>query len=274
METGVTHTDTRAGESPALKIRIILEETDEQKQAEQFFQACGISIGYDSDVVVVSDSPQICSHYLEKGIAVIAVLKNENAYPGVLYAVMDYRDIDGEYIDRVYRRYHGLPWDICETERCLIRETTVDDVEAFYAIYQEKSVTEYMEDLFEDPEEERRYIRDYIDKVYGFYGFGMWTVCLKSTGEVIGRAGLSMREGFEEPELGYVIGVPWQRKGLAEEVCREIIRYGKEELEMGNIQILMEEGNVASENLCKKLGFIFAGQISWKHKDFNRFLLA
>ena len=274
METGVTHTDTRTGESPALKIRIILEETDEQKQAEQFFQACGISIGYDSDVVVISDSPQICSCYLEKGIAVIAVLKNENAYPDVLYAVMDYRDIDGEYIDRVYRRYHGLPWDICETERCLIRETTVDDVEAFYAIYQDKSVTEYMEDLFEDPEEERRYIRDYIDKVYGFYGFGMWTVCLKSTGEVIGRAGLSMREGFEEPELGYVIGVPWQRKGLAEEVCREIIRYGKEELEIGNIQILMEEGNVASEKLCKKLGFIFAGQISWKHKDFNRFLLA
>ena len=273
MNGSVKKADIQAGKYSDIKINIILEETEEQKKAEQYFQACDMVVVPDSEMFIISDLPQVCSYYLEKKVAVIAVLKDGKNYPGVLYAVMDYRDIDWEYIDRVYRRYHGLPWDICETERCFIRETTVEDVESFYTIYKDKSVTEYMEDLFKDPEEERQYIRDYIDKVYGFYGFGMWTVCLKSTGEVIGRAGLSMRDGFEEPELGYLIGVPWQRKGLAEEVCGEIIRYGKEELEIGKIQILMEEGNVASEKLCKKLGFIFSGKVNWKTKEFKRFLL-
>lgn len=176
------------------------------------------------------------------------------------YAVTDIEDIEEAYLEKIWRRYRGIPWDICETERCLVRETTVEDVDAFYRIYAEKSITEYMDNLFEDMDEERQYARDYIEKVYGFYGYGMWTVCLKETGEVIGRAGLCMREGFEEPELGYVIGVPWQGQGIATEVCRAILEYGREELGFRVVRILMKPGNKASERLCKKLGFQYIGE--------------
>ena len=116
--------------------------------------------------------------------------------------------------------------------------------------------------LFEDRDEEQRYIRDYIEKVYGFYGFGMWTVCLKETGEVIGRAGLSMREEFEEPELGYVIGEKWQRRGIAEEVCREILAYGRDELGFEQVRALMHPENKASKRLCGKLGFCYKAEIT------------
>jgi len=96
---------------------------------------------------------------------------------------------------------------ILETDRCLVRETTVEDVEEFYRIYREPSITYYMEDLFPDPAEEREYVRNYIREIYGFYGYGLWTVLCKEKNEVIGRAGLSWRQGFDVPELGFVMKI-------------------------------------------------------------------
>ena len=151
------------------------------------------------------------------------------------YVVEEPEDLDPEYMEKVCRRLLGLPWDILKTRRCLIRETTVDDVERFYEIYKDPAITEYMEDLYPEKEKEREYIRQYIDQVYGCWEFGVWTVAERESGAVIGRAGFSFREGFEEPELGFIIGVPWQRRGYGEEVCRGILRYGEEVLRFETI---------------------------------------
>ena len=52
----------------------------------------------------------------------------------------------------------------------------------------------------------------------------MWIVCDRNTGELIGRAGVEHREELGgELELGYAIGVPWQRQGYATEVCRRSV---------------------------------------------------
>lgn len=193
----------------------------------------------------------------------------EGDFSGIPYAVTDIDDLDERYLERIWQRYRGLPWEICETERCFVRETVPEDVDSFYRIYSDKSITAYMEDLFENRDEEKQYIRDYIEKVYGFYGFGMWTVCLKETGEVIGRAGLSMREGFEEPELGYVIGTKWQRQGIAAEVCREVLRYGRDELGFERVRALVHPGNTASERLCRKLGFQYKKEITLDSEIYN-----
>lgn len=197
----------------------------------------------------------------------------EGDFSGIPYAVTDIDDLDERYLERIWRRYRGLPWDICETERCLVRETVPEDVDSFYRIYSDESITAYMEDLFEDEEKEKQYIRDYIEKVYGFYGFGMWTVCLKETGEVIGRAGLSMREGFEEPELGYVIGKKWQRQGIAAEVCRKILAYGRDELGFERVRALMHPGNTASKRLCCKLGFRYEEEITLDKTVYNLYCI-
>lgn len=189
-----------------------------------------------------------------------------------LYAVEDPEDIDMDYMKKVCRRLLGLPWEILETERCLIRETTVEDVEAFYEIYKHPMITEFMEDLYPEKEQEREYIRQYIEKVYTFWEFGVWTVVEKESGAVIGRAGFSYREGYEEPEIGFIIGVPWQRKGYAEEVCRAILNYGKEVLGFGTVQAFVRAGNEASENLCRKLGFYHAGITSIEGKEYYRYM--
>lgn len=181
-------------------------------------------------------------------------------FAGALYVIEQIEEIDYETVNMAYRRLAGLPWEILTTKHCIIRETVVEDVDSFYQIYAEPEITRYMEDLYADRDEEIAYIRDYQEKVYGFYGYGMWTVLTKD-GTVIGRAGISWREGFDFPELGFVIGVPWQRHGYAYEVCSAILTYARKELGMTKIQALVMQGNYKSENLCRKLGFQFMEQV-------------
>lgn len=191
-----------------------------------------------------------------------------------LYAVEDPEDIDPDYMEKACRRLLGLPWEILETARCLVRETTVVDVEAFYEIYRHPAITEFMEDLYPEKEQEREYIRQYIDQVYTFWEFGVWTVVEKESGAVIGRAGFSYREGFEEPEIGFMIGVPWQRRGYAEEVCRAILDYGRGVLGFGTVQAFVRTGNEASMKLCEKLGLYNAGIVNIEGKEHFRYMTA
>ena len=79
-------------------------------------------------------------------------------------------------MEKVYRRLKGLPWDILETKRCLIRETVPEDVDSFYEIYSDPAITKFMEDLYPEKEQEKAYIREYIEKIYTYYEFGVWTI--------------------------------------------------------------------------------------------------
>ncbi len=165
------------------------------------------------------------------------------------------------------------PWTILTTDRCIIRETTIGDVDSFYEIYQEPSITEYMEGLYADKQAETAYIQDYIKNIYRFYGYGMWTVLEKTDGKVIGRAGISWREGYDIPELGFVIGVPWQRQGYACEVCQAILAYGKEELGFTDFQALIMTGNEKSRTLCEKLGFVYQETVEVDRREYMRLIL-
>ena len=53
------------------------------------------------------------------------------------------------------------------------------------------------------------------------FDFGLWAVCLKETGEMIGNCGLTMQliNGEVKPEIGYHIRGDKQRKGYAKEAA-------------------------------------------------------
>lgn len=211
------------------------------------------------ETLFVTDSALWQKRLWERRLPVIVYLHEENREEDFMlaeYAIEQIGEIGQESLELAYLRLTGQPWMILATERCIVRETTVDDVDSFYEIYREPSVTEYMEGLYEDRDAEIAYVQDYIRNVYRFYGYGMWTVLEKTSGKVIGRAGLNWREGYDIPELGFVIGVPWQRQGYAFEVCRAILDYGRKELGFVSFQALIMEENEKSRLLCEKLGFV------------------
>lgn len=224
----------------------------------------------------VTDDAAAAEGLRRSGEAVIIYLHPGNRhqdFSGYLFAVEDPEGLEPEYIERVYRRLKGLPWNILETARCLVRETVPGDVEDFYRIYSHPDITRYMEGLYPEVEREKQYVREYIEKVYTFFGFGIWTVVEKESGAVIGRAGLSYREGFEDPELGFVIGVPWQRKGYAREVCRAVLSYASAVLEFERVQALVETENFPSLELCGQLGFYRDSCVEINGKTHYRLLL-
>ena len=45
--------------------------------------------------------------------------------PTIKYIIEDVEAVTLEYLEHIYRRYLNIPWDILETERCMIRETIV-----------------------------------------------------------------------------------------------------------------------------------------------------
>lgn len=222
----------------------------------------------------LTDCCETAEKLAKRGVPVLGMLPDagiEAPFKGVTYLCEGTEPLETEYLERVYRRYMELPWHILTTKRCVLRETTEADVDAFYRLYAEPSITAYMENLYEDRMEELQYVRQYRECMYAFFGFGIWTVLDRETGEVIGRAGLTVREGEEDVELGFVIGVPWQGRGLAEEVCKEILHYGKTVLELYKVQAMAEEENTASLKLLGKLGFVQKGEYREKEKTYQRF---
>lgn len=246
-----------------------IKENDIKCSADEFSEAGRI---VSEGTLWITDMAETAEKLVARGCAVLAYLHKDNRQEN--FAICQYacesisEEMDAVYLDRVYRRCKGLPWDILKTAHCLVRETTVADVDEFYRIYSEPSITEYMDELYENPEEERAYAQDYIDQVYCFYNFGIWTVVERESGEVVGRAGICYREGYETPELGFVIGVPWQGRGYATEVCREILEYAREELGMTEILAFVQPGNLASMRVCDKLGMENLGRVELQGQEY------
>lgn len=188
--------------------------------------------------------------------------------------VEGFEEVDFYFLERMYQRFHHLPWTVIETERCYLREETLEDLDDLYELYRPVEITRYLDGLYEDRQKEEEYTKAYIENMYRFYGYGLWLVMEKATGKLIGRAGLSLLEVEEEVclEMGYLIGIERQNQGYATEVCEGIIKYAKEALEADKIYCLIQQENTISVHLAEKLGFIWDKSVISGGKEMQRYL--
>lgn len=187
--------------------------------------------------------------------------------------VEGFDEVDVQFLDRIMKRAQGLPWITVVTGRCYLREMTLDDLDDLFALYAQPGITDYTEPLYERPQEEQ-YTRDYIENMYRFYGYGMWLVCDRESGALIGRAGFSHQDLGDEIvlEMGYIIGVPWQRQGYATEVCEKLLAFARTNLaDFGTLNCFVEPGNTASHGLMGKLAFDRAGTVTIGGKRMIRY---
>lgn len=185
-----------------------------------------------------------------------------------------------EYLERIVRRHIGLPWIIAGTDRLLIREFTLDDIaqmpeepDAWYT--EEERIADR---VFYDKDK----LEAYIQSQYRFYEYGIWAVVRKADGMIVGKAGVTNLEETEHGEfenttmsanesewetmltdesteyleLGYHIFHPYRRQGYAEEACRAILNYAKEELSCPVCARVAKE-NTASIQLLEKLDVLY-----------------
>ena len=109
-----------------------------------------------------------------------------------------------------------------ETDRLILREMTEDDFNAIYAVLADSDIMQHYPYTF-DEERVREWIRKNIER-YKVFGFGLWAVVLKETGEVIWNCGLTMQiiNGQIKPEIGYHIRKDCQRQGYASEAAKAV----------------------------------------------------
>lgn len=135
---------------------------------------------------------------------------------------------------------------IIETNRLILREYTLDDFDNLYEIVSDPETMRHYPKPFD---EERT--RDWIEwnlENYKYYGFGLWVVTLKETGEFIGDCGISIQniDGELLPEIGYHIHKKYWRRGFVSEAARAVRDWAFENTDNNCIYSYMKYTNVGS----------------------------
>ena len=245
----------------------IYESADELKKAIDKEKQVSLLIAATSSTIALGK---------ELGIATMAYLNPDipnQSYAGVDMLVEGFDEVDVDFFEKVWQRHHRIPWTILETKRCVVRELTLDDLDALFELYGDGEIDKYTDQLY-PYEEEKEFQRAYIENMYRYFGYGLWLVFSKETGRLIGRAGLEHREYHEEIELelGYIIGTQYQGQGFATEVCEAILEYAKENTGFERINALIEDKNTVSKKLAKKLGFVHAEDFEVDGKIMQRYI--
>lgn len=146
-----------------------------------------------------------------------------------------------------------------ETERLYLREMTDEDFEALRKVLGDPDIMCHYPYAFD---EER--IRNWIDRNrerYRVFGFGLWAVCRKDTGEMIGDCGLTMQlvDGRILPEIGYHIRGDQQRQGFAGEAARAVRDWTFEHTPFEVVYSYMKAENIPSVRTAMSYGCTEAG---------------
>ena len=143
---------------------------------------------------------------------------------------------------------------ILETPRLILREYTLNDFDGLYAI-------------LSDAETMKHYPRPYDEKGtmlwlnwsldnYKRYGFGLWAIELKESGEFIGDCGITMQniDGEELPEIGYHIHKKHWRQGYAKEAALAVREWFFANTEFETVYSYMTATNAASYSTAASIG--------------------
>ena len=141
-----------------------------------------------------------------------------------------------------------------ETERLYLREMTDGDFEALRRVLGDGDIMRHYPYAFDD-ERIRNWIARNRER-YQIFGFGLWAVCRKDTGEMIGDCGLTMQiiDGQIRPEIGYHIRADHQRQGFAREAARAVRDWAFTNRDFDRLYSYMTEGNIASWSTAASAG--------------------
>lgn len=143
---------------------------------------------------------------------------------------------------------------ILETERLLLREINADDFGALCRIMQDEKTMYAYEGAFGEQE-----VRDWLDRQlsrYREFGFGLWAVVLKETGEVIGQCGLTIQPWKNEKvlEIGYLFQRKFWHNGYATEAAIACKKYAFEVLKADEVCSIIRNTNLPSQRVAERNG--------------------
>ena len=147
-----------------------------------------------------------------------------------------------------------------ETERLIIREFDDADITSLYEIMKKPEVMYAWEHGFTFEETQKWFARQ--RERYQQNGFGFFAVLKKTTGALIGQAGIiaSDIEGKPITEIGYIFNNSVWGNGYAAEAVSALIQAAFETFCIDKLYCTMRIENLQSVKLAERLGFQHIGK--------------
>ncbi|TDP02523.1 GNAT family N-acetyltransferase [Flavobacterium sp. 245] len=156
-----------------------------------------------------------------------------------------------------------------ETERLLLREVQMSDVDGMFELDSNPNVHIY---LGNKPVTTIKQSEEYIENLkqqYKDFGTGRWAVILKNTNEFIGWSGIKFitdevnnHQNFYE--IGYRFIEKHWGKGYATEAGKAFIDHAFNEMKVEAVYAYADEGNQNSRKILEKLGLQFVNSFEYE----------
>lgn len=148
---------------------------------------------------------------------------------------------------------------ILETGRLSLRRLEAADFAAWSAVLGDPAVMYAYEHGFSEEE-----VRQWIDRQqerYAKYGFGLWAVIEKASGELIGDCGVTMQDWNrrEVPEIGYHLRRDRWRQGFAIEAAEACKEYAFTALGFQEVYSIIRDNNFPSQHVALRNGMSVRG---------------
>lgn len=153
---------------------------------------------------------------------------------------------------------------IAETDRLLLREFTLGDLDDMAALFADPEVMRFSLGT-KSREESERWIKGCLeDYAPERWGFGLWAVVVKERGDFAGFCGLTRFDdidGRPEVEIGYRLARRFWGRGYATEAALATRDYAFQTLGITRVISIIEAENVASVRVAEKVGMICEKQV-------------
>lgn len=138
-----------------------------------------------------------------------------------------------------------------ETERLIIRDFKLSDIDDLYEIFSDEEVMEYIEPVY-DRDKTFNFLKDFCIGHKGAFA------CVNKENEKV--IGYIIFNEYEDKvyELGWIFNKEYWGKGYAYESCDAVIKYAFSEMKIHKI-FAETIDNIKSVNLIKKLGMQLEG---------------
>jgi RimJ/RimL family protein N-acetyltransferase len=151
---------------------------------------------------------------------------------------------------------------ILETERLILRQLTPEDAEFILELLNEPAFIQNIGDKgVRTIDDARVYILSGPMASYAQFGFGLYRVELKETGEPIGICGLLKRDSLEDIDIGFAFLEKYWAKGFAYESAAAVMEYGRSVLKIQRIVAITSPANEGSIRVLAKIGLRFEKMI-------------
>lgn len=152
-----------------------------------------------------------------------------------------------------------------ETDRLLLREVLIDDVNLIFDCWmQDEDVSKYMcWKASSDIEKAKKFINYELNQIDNNQ-WKRWIIVLKDTMEIIGTCLVFFNDDENNWDISYNLGKKYWGKGYISEAMKKVMNYAINELGMTECIAVHAKENPVSGKVITRLGFSFEKEVPYE----------